>query len=169
MGSTLTVDNIVGATAAGKLQLPAGYVMQTVRNVDKTNVVDVTSSSYVEVSTNFRCTITPAKTSSKILVFASFHIVAPASSSNVGVKIMKSIGGGSFSDITDYGHNSTTESHRNTTSSGLFHSNTYVMLDEPSTTSAIIYSYFGSVTGGNTLRFNDNGGGCRLIVMEIAG
>ena len=33
MGSTLTVDNIVGATTAANVKLPAGHVVQVVEKV----------------------------------------------------------------------------------------------------------------------------------------
>ena len=168
MTSRLLVDKIEGKTTSGTIQMPEGHVIQTQRNVDKTNVVDMTSGSYTEVGSSFRCSITPKFSSSKMLVFASFHIVAHSSQSSSGVKVMRSSdGASSFSDITDYGHGSTTESHRVTGSNSLFHSNTYVMLDEPATTNALIYSYFAATNG--TIRFNDNGGGCRIIVQEIAG
>ena len=66
MGSTLTVDNIVGATTAANVKLP-GAVIQTVTTELSTTsgAGTITSASYTEL-TSLRCTITPKLTGSKI-------------------------------------------------------------------------------------------------------
>ena len=45
MGSTLTVDNIVGATTAANVKLPAGTILQTVRGEYRTYTT-FTSTSF---------------------------------------------------------------------------------------------------------------------------
>ena len=62
MASTLTVDNIVGATTAANVKLPAGSVLQTVTNT-ATSTVNATSTSDVDLIT---VSITPKYSNSVI-------------------------------------------------------------------------------------------------------
>ena len=75
MGSTLTVDNIVGATTAANVKLP-GAIIQTVTvevsDTDGSTLGSITSASFVEL-TPLRCTITPKLTGSKIYYRSSIH------------------------------------------------------------------------------------------------
>ena len=64
MASTLTVDNIVGATSSDKIHIP-GHVIQTVSST-LTSTVSSTGTSIVD--TGLTATITPSSTSSKIYV-----------------------------------------------------------------------------------------------------
>ena len=66
MGSTLTVDNIVGATTAANVKLPAGSILQTV-STTKTDTFTSSSSSLVDI-TGMAVTITPKYSTSKILI-----------------------------------------------------------------------------------------------------
>ena len=65
MGSTLTVDNIVGATTAANVKLPAGTILQTVRGEYRTYTT-FTSTSFV--ASSLTATITPKYNNSKILI-----------------------------------------------------------------------------------------------------
>ena len=65
MGSTLTVDNIVGATTAANVKTPAGTVLQTQVNRFSTQV-ESTSNSFA--ATGASVTITPKFATSHILV-----------------------------------------------------------------------------------------------------
>ena len=67
MGSTLTVDNIVGATTAANVKLPAGCVLQTVNTI-LTGTVAVTSQTFADV---LSLAITPKYSTSKVLVQVS--------------------------------------------------------------------------------------------------
>ena len=67
MGSTLTVDNIVGATTAANVKLPAGCVLQVVQGETLTQITN-SSSSYGSV---VDASITPKFSSSKILIQCS--------------------------------------------------------------------------------------------------
>ena len=56
MGSTLTVDNIVGATTAANVKLPAGHIVQTAQylrrgqtGANMSSLVNVQTSSFVDV------------------------------------------------------------------------------------------------------------------------
>ena len=63
MGSTLTVDNIVGATTAGNVKLPAGAVLQT-KQFSLTTAESISSTSFVDSSVTVN--ITPKYSTSKI-------------------------------------------------------------------------------------------------------
>ena len=56
MASTLTVDNIVGATTAANVKLPAGTILQTIVT-NHTTQVNISSTSYTDG--NVTSTITP--------------------------------------------------------------------------------------------------------------
>tara|TARA_B100001057_G_scaffold242970_1_gene243279 strand:- start:178 stop:696 length:519 start_codon:yes stop_codon:yes gene_type:complete len=68
MGSTLTVDNIVGATAAANVKLPAGTILQTV-TAETGGYVTHNTSTFAD--TGLQCSITPKYASSHILVVVS--------------------------------------------------------------------------------------------------
>tara|TARA_B100000927_G_scaffold226815_1_gene186537 strand:- start:1316 stop:1828 length:513 start_codon:yes stop_codon:yes gene_type:complete len=72
MGSTLIVDEIQGATAATKVKMPAGSILQTLSSTGLTQQ-STTSGSYVDVS-DLSVTITPFFNSSKILI--TVHVYA---------------------------------------------------------------------------------------------
>ena len=71
MASTLTVDNIVGATTAANVKMPAGAILQTVIR-DFTDQTAITSSgtTYTDL-TNGTITITPKYNNSKIMIWTS--------------------------------------------------------------------------------------------------
>ena len=64
MGSTLTVDNIQGATTAANVKLPAGSILQVVTASQSAASITTTSSSFV--TTGLAITITPKFATSKI-------------------------------------------------------------------------------------------------------
>ena len=68
MGSTLTVDNIVGATAAASVKLPAGSILQTV-TAEHGTYVQTTGSSFAD--TGLQCSITPKYANSHILIICN--------------------------------------------------------------------------------------------------
>ena len=65
MGSTLTVDNIVGATTAANVKLPAGSVLQTVHSSFASQVYMASTSM---ATSGQSATITPKYSNSKILI-----------------------------------------------------------------------------------------------------
>ena len=81
MASTLTVDNIVGATTAANVKLPAGSILQTVTKTfgDQTSVTD-SGTTYTDV-TNGTITITPKFNNSQILIIPNITILTQDSSS----------------------------------------------------------------------------------------
>ena len=95
MASTLTVDNIVGATAAGNVKLPAGAILQVVQTTPASTThvtVSSTPPTMVEASTTLRCVITPKYATSLLrLNFAAL----------VGGRNSGAIMGYKFFDITN--------------------------------------------------------------------
>ena len=80
MGSTLTVDNIVGATASSKVDI-AGHVVQVIYAETDTRQ-SLTSTSYTDL-TGMTASITPFSTSNKILVQVCLNL----GHQNVGMNI----------------------------------------------------------------------------------
>ena len=149
MGSTLTVDNIVGATTAASVKLPAGTVLQTQTfqgyNGDGTHTnFSISSTTYG--ATAAAVSITPKYSSSKILV--TFHgqgfyqegVVANA----VKLALYKSVAGGSFSGVSglNSGQVSRHIGYMNHANSTTLHQASFQHLDSPATTSALIYKIY---------------------------
>ena len=59
MASTLTVDNIVGATTAANVKLPAGYVIQTQYAQSMTQVTSTNTTLNSPTESGLNVTITP--------------------------------------------------------------------------------------------------------------
>jgi hypothetical protein len=166
MGSTLTVDNIRGATSSSSIHIP-GHVVQVVQGFDNTQA-NTNNSTDTEALTGLRTSITPTSTSSKILVTINYHVVTVASSSHSTVFVKRSTdGGSSFSNLSNYLQGTGNEAHRNASTVGYFGQHTHVILDSPATTSTCIYNIF-MRTNGSNIRLNDNGAGTRIILQEIA-
>ena len=71
MASTLTVDNIQGATASTKVAIP-GHVINT-QSVNFTGTQDTTGASFVDI-TNLALTLTPASSTSKFYVVCNIAV-----------------------------------------------------------------------------------------------
>jgi len=69
MGSTLIVDNIQGATAAGTVAMPAGHIVQTQQSTASADF-STTSTSYVQGPQT--STFTMKNSSNKVLVTMNF-------------------------------------------------------------------------------------------------
>ena len=66
MGSTLIVDNIQGATAAAKVKMPTGHIIQTVQSVKTDNFTSNSQTTFVDIG--LAVNISPHYSTSKILV-----------------------------------------------------------------------------------------------------
>ena len=177
MGSTLTVDNIVGATTAANVKLPAGTVLQTQTfqgyNGDGTHT-NLTVSSTTYGATAAAVSITPKYSSSKILV--TFHgqgfyqdgVVANA----IKLALYKSVAGGSFSGVSglNAGQVSRHIGYMNSSSATTLHQASFQHLDSPATTSALIYKIYLARLGGSGYgRILANGDDSfSITAMEIA-
>ena len=161
MASTLTVDNIVGATTAANVKLPAGSVLQTV-NSQTTTSETTTSNSYVD--TGLHVTITPKYSSSKILIRASVCLYQPNNAGAASVTVKR---GSTNLSSASYGFG-----YIYIASGGGHVNQTPIeFLDSPSTTSATTYRVQISTGVGvnlGTAYISVNGTPSTITVMEIA-
>ena len=172
MASTLTVDNIVGATTAANVKLPAGAVLQT---IDTSNNTETTVQNNTFVDTGLTLSITPKFATSKILVTCTQQVQAWNTSAYATARwrIMRNVGGGAFAAI--YQDNSSANGnifYYDYGGSGIncYTPVSYTMIDTPSTTSACIYKTQGcqGSNGGNRAIFNGSAP-ARIVLQEIAG
>ena len=144
MGSTLTVDNIVGATTAANVKLPAGTVLQTVSSTIDTQLNGSIGSAGTYIDTGVTATITPKYSSSKILV--NFAIGATGSNSTSDA-VFRLVRGSTNIALGASGSYTGTVAVR-TLNANMTH------LDSPATTSATTYKVQGTLTGSGTLAIN---------------
>ena len=176
MGSTLTVDNIVGATTAANVKLPAGTVLQTQTfqgyNGDGTHT-NLTVSSTTYGATAAAVSITPKYSSSKILV--TFHGQGFYQNGVVGnavkLALYKSVAGGSFSGVSglNAGQVSTHIGYMNHANSSSLHQASFQHLDSPATTSALVYKIYIAMKTSGYARVAANGDDSfSITAMEIS-
>tara|TARA_Y100000389_G_C17076424_1_gene324526 strand:+ start:68 stop:556 length:489 start_codon:yes stop_codon:yes gene_type:complete len=161
MASTLTVDNIVGATSASAVHLP-GHVIQVVQNV-VTGQVSTGGTSYV--NTGLTATITPKYSNSKVLVIVgqpmSFSTATNSSREgywNICRGTTQLIEGGSAFDLTENNAFQITAFGNNLT-----------ILDSPATTNATTYKTQMMVSAGTCdiyVGYGNTSGS--MVLMEIA-
>ena len=163
--STLTVDNIVGATTAANVKLPEGYILQ-VKNTN-TNTRTTHSSTSYQVADDIVATITPKYTTSKILVM--MNVMARTfngAGADSSIKVGFSRDGGStiISPIRtrayDYGSNGIiVESSLSAN-----------FLDSPATTSSLTYQVYFAYVNGNNATVNNFSPDAHssITLMEIA-
>ena len=158
MASTLTVDNIVGATTAANVKLPAGHVVQ-VQSVASSAQLTL-SSTNTWLATGIQVNITPKFSTSKILIIANIDFDANAANRIFFTSIFRndSVNLGQANN----GFNaSTSAAGRMMSSVGINH------LDSPATTSAVNYEVYARCNGQPTY-VNLYGGVNGLTLMEIA-
>ena len=102
MGSTLTVDNIVGATTAANVKLPAGVVLQTLSANDNTFTAN-TSSSYI--ATGLSLAITPKYATSKILVTIIVNGIFVNAVTTAGSLALYADSGGGDASLIEFDNN----------------------------------------------------------------
>lgn len=138
-----------------------GKVLQVVQATDSTTFSS-TSNSFV--ATGDTISITPASTSSKILVSFGHNVYRATNNNNIFGKIYRKIGTGSYSEV----ESSARGLHQSTgfiSSTPLLQKTQYQYLDSPSTTSEVTYqSYFRNEAGGGSFEIGEGGG--HLVVMQ---
>ena len=156
--STLSVDTIQGQTAAAKVKMPAGHIIQITKSVITGNV-QATSSTYVD--TGHSLVITPKFSNSHILLQNSaagwqYNAGSPTTS---GIRIKR----GGTVILTNDGQGLSED--------GTWNSMSWVFSFIDTThgsTSALTYTL---EINGNRSRFNDQNGTANtasFIAMEIA-
>jgi hypothetical protein len=167
MTSTLYVDNLIEKTSGNGVHIP-GHVIQVQQRVTTVNV-NTTSSSWS--ATDLFVQITPKFSSSKILVSMTGGMNGWAGSNTTydqkgGIKIYKSINGGSFTQVESSSSGQQVIYGRG----GEYDAFSISFLDSPSTTSAVIYkTYFRRESGSLTFSANrDSSNQTQATAMEIA-
>jgi len=158
MASTLTVDNIVGATSASTIHIP-GHVIQVVSNTNSYTansgfLLESTSTSFVAAALS--ASITPKFASSKIMISIS---TTNYRTGDVSVTI--------YRGSTNLG-GSTYGMARLTTATNKWHNVSLVHLDSPNTTSAITYQLYSRAESGTTYIGGDGNQLNNIVLMEIA-
>ena len=150
MGSTLTVDNIVGATTAANVKLPAGTILQTVSSTITAQLNGSIGSAGTYIDTGVTATITPKYSSSKILV--NFAIGATGGNAT-GDAVFRLVRGSTNIALGSSGTYTATVAVR-TLNAELTSNPNMTHLDSPATTSATTYKVQGTLTGSGTLAIN---------------
>jgi len=154
-------DAVTAAKATG-----FGKIGQVVQGTTTTSVT-ITSSTYVD--TGLSASITPSSTSSKILVMVDqlFYLDSnDGSIENSGrLKILRDSTNifetPSSSDIR------VTAEHAPNNELRLGKRTNVIMLDSPSSTSALTYKTQGNKTNGNSVQVNKSGSEAHIILMEV--
>ena len=156
MGSTLTVDEIQGATTAANVNI-RGHILQVKKSIS-TSSVQATSSTFVD--TGHSLVITPRLATSEILLqlFGGGTQYNHGSPNDVQIRFKR---GGTVIHTNDrhiYSEDGTWN--------GINYATAYI--DSPSSTSALTYTF---EFNGNRSRFNDfssTNNKSYFIAMEIA-
>ena len=157
MASTLTVDNIVGASTASTVHAP-GHVIQVQSVASSAQLTLSTTNTWV--ATGIQLNITPKFSNSKIYIVANIDFDANAANRLLWTSIFRndSVNLGE----TNNGFNANMSSGgRMMSSVGINH------LDSPATTSAVNYEVYARCNNQPTY-INLYGGVCGLTLMEIA-
>ena len=170
MASTLTVDNIVGATSSDKIHIP-GHVVQVVSAI-KDDKQTVTSTSFLDV-TGLSVSITPTSSTSKVLVLFNGH----GGHDNTNYFLWNIVRGSTTlaqpAGSNPYPATMNSYTGDSVSSGSAFQNLGMTFLDSPATTSATTYKIQVRTTGGtatvNGRPSNTNGAAVSTItVMEIA-
>jgi len=153
--SILKVDTINEKTTGNGVQI-AGHVVQ-VLSMRTDSGRSTTSTSLVD--TDMTLTITPSSTSSKIMIIANMYEVYKASA-NTSAMFAINRGGTIIGD-----HQGSTQAYTDTNEYENIH---IVYVDEPSTTSAIVYKIQYKSSNGNSVFINADNTQNHFILMEIA-
>ena len=175
MASKIKVDQIQTADGTGTIalqnqlsgmtttSLPAGAILQTVNFVSTNNQVTSTSSSFA--ATGEEITITPASTSSKILVIAVWCAHINESSDSQAEGEFKLVGTTSGDLMLhryqnyDYGGSGL----------GLTTTQNMTVLDSPSSTSAQTYAIHYRLIDGASIKVGKGNMKTNMIAIEIKG
>ena len=169
---TLTVDNL---NLAGTAVTQVGKVLQ-VQSAFKSDTDSTTSTSDVAIS-GLSLTLTPASTSSKVLVQFDVGTTGNNYNAHSFYTVYRSIGGGTYSAIgVGTGGGSYNYGAGSYAANGYYHTVGQCFLDSPNTTSEITYKlYFRGSSGSYTYYINRRAsddlfrGSTSLICTEISG
>lgn len=163
--SAQTLTNFINNNIARE-SLPAGTVLQVVQGTTSTQVVIATGTF---TDTGLSATITPTKTTSKILAIVSqpFSLFDDDNAAGAAMRLLR---GATeiYTDTSTFGQASIYVDNANEVALNGFAAISF--LDSPSTTSATTYKTQAKTTLGGAITIQpDNGSTSTLILMEIAG
>tara|TARA_B100001248_G_C27325738_1_gene428935 strand:- start:245 stop:760 length:516 start_codon:yes stop_codon:yes gene_type:complete len=169
---TLTVDNL---NLAGTAVTQVGKVLQ-VQSAFKSDTDSTTSTSDVAIS-GLSLTLTPASTSSKVLVQFDVGTTGNNHNAHSFYTVYRSIGGGSYNALGQgTGGGSYNYASGAYAANNYYHAVGHCFLDSPNTTSEITYKlYFRGSSGSYTYYINRRAsddlfrGSTSLICTEIGG
>ena len=174
--STINVDNIKDGAGGNNVVFPAGMVIQTVFADPVGTETNVTANSFAD--TGLSLTITPKTSTSKNLVIIPFPVFIFGNSQTTepkgSVRLMRSIGGGSFSSITTFqdGDDVTFKHELSANNDSNYDHATFVHFDDHDTGSQIIYKVqFKCTSAAGTIRVangNTTANSPRMFVQEIS-
>jgi len=158
MASTLTVDNIVGATSASTIHIP-GHVIQVVQS---TFATETASTSSTFSNTGLSLSITPKSNTSKIMVMFSLGssgVNNTAAEARGYFRLMRDSTQIYIMDVRAYDYGN----------SGSIDFGVYAQsyLDSPATASSVTYSIQQRATTG-TIRVCESNNQIQMQLMEIA-
>ena len=150
MTSRLLVDKIEGKTTASTVQMPSGFVIQTIMHRSGATATHNTTNT-VELSSDYRALIVPKFQNSKIIVHATINVNPRTAVNTVFMwKMRRFIGSGSFSDLTDEAGTNTGSRNRVSSGGATRRGNGYDLndqnqlvwfaIDTPNTTDSVTYS-----------------------------
>ena len=171
MGSTLTVDNIVGATTAANVKLPAGSILQTTTSVSHGSYISTQSASLV--ASGLIASITPKYNNSIIMIYlsASFTSLDNTGVGGTAMAFYKSVNGGAYSVVTSLASSAQLGflEYNNNASSYNHSVGTMMLSDSPATTSAINYQlYLARVGSSQSAAVQRDWGGVHFHLMEVS-
>ena len=143
MASTLTVDNIVGATTAANVKLPAGYTVQTVlAHHPNQTATTISSTSYVGSGLNVNITSKFANSKFLVTLTGGGWYDVGNSSQSMYATFHRNIAGGSYSYVTG-GDNNGYGLLRMSGDGGTWNIKPYSMsaLDSPSAAAGVVLDY----------------------------
>jgi hypothetical protein len=144
----------VALTKIGDAGMPAGAVLQVVE-AEYSTQTDISSTSYAD--SGLSVSITPTSSSSKILVITNVHCFINGTGI-IGLNIVRGSTQIAEADVAVSFDNNTGDM------------SVLTKLDSPNTTSATTYKVqMKKTSASDTPRINQQNGGSRITVMEIAG
>lgn len=141
-------------------RLPAGSVLQVVQATTGTNYASITSTSFVEVTTDLRCTITPKFANSQLLVMFHSMMYKTGGANPWGVATVYRDGSDIFGGTYQAGYTQVVGG-----ASGDIHSGKKIVT--ANNTNATTFSLYVRAGSGYTMQMENTDR--HIIVMEIAG
>ena len=160
LDATKLSGNLPALNGSALTNLDAGKILQ-VKQTTKSNTFETTSSSYIDIP-DLSVSITPASTSNKILFISSVNFGANQTGQNNFYQVMR--------DSTTI--SATAQSIRSS-DTAVVQSYSSIILDSPSSTSALTYKIQVKPESGNAVGVNRNIGNTlygfsTILCMEVA-